>query len=405
MNKHKIINDPVYGFISIPYEIIFDLMEHPFFQRLRRIQQLGLTSLVYPGAVHSRFHHTVGSVHLMAEALKELKQKGINISEKESEAVTIAILLHDIGHAPFSHALEETLLPVSHEAMSLRLMKQLNKEFNGELQKAIDIFNDTYPKKFLHQLVSSQLDMDRLDYLNRDSFFTGVAEGVIGYDRIIKMLSVKNDTLVVEEKAIYSIEKFIVSRRLMYWQVYLHRTVLAAEQMLVKILKRAKEISLRGKNLFSSPSLKFFLENNFLSTDLNDEVINHFANLDDHDIYCAIKVWQANDDDILSYLCDALLNRRLFNIELQSEKFSEQRIAELKEKIKKQFSVSDDELNYFFISDSTSNNAYNKTTGQIFILMKTGEVKDIALAADHLNISALSAPVVKYFLSWVEEVK
>lgn len=408
MNKRKIINDPVYGFITIPSEIIFDLIEHRWFQRLRRIQQLGLTSLVYPGGNHTRFQHTIGAMHLMTQALEVLRSKGILITEEEGEAVVIAILMHDIGHGPFSHTLEKTIVPgVSHEELSALFMERLNNEFKGKLSLAIKIFQDNYKKKFLHQLVSGQLDMDRLDYLNRDSFFTGVAEGVIGYDRIIKMLSVHKGELVVEAKGIYSIEKFIVSRRLMYWQVYLHKTVLVAEQMLVRILQRARELSVNGTEIFASPALRFFVSGNISTKDFykNENVFEQFALLDDTDVMNAIKVWQTHEDKVLSYLSKCLINRKLFQIELQSQPFLQTKIATLQQKISKKFGLKKDELQYLLIEESTSNNAYSRKGDAIKILLKDGKLKDIAEASDQLNISVLSEPVVKYYMCWPKEVK
>ncbi len=408
MNKRKIINDPVYGFITIPSELIFDIIEHRWFQRLRRIQQLGLTSLVYPGGNHTRFQHTIGAMHLMKQALEVLRSKGILITEEEGEATVIAILMHDIGHGPFSHTLEKTIVQgMSHEELSALFMDRLNKEFNGKLSLATKIFQDKYKKKFLHQLVSGQLDVDRLDYLNRDSFFTGVAEGVIGYDRIIKMLSVHKGELVVEAKGIYSIEKFIVSRRLMYWQVYLHKTVLVAEQMLVRILQRARELSIRGSDVFASPALSFFISENLNTKDFykNDNVFEQFALLDDTDVMNAIKVWQTHDDKVLSYLSKCLINRKLFHIELQPQPFSKNKIESLKNKISNKFGTKKEELQYLLIEESTSNNAYSRKGDAINILLKDGKVKDIAEASDQLNISVLSEPVVKYYMCWPKEIK
>ena len=402
MNKQKIINDPVYGFITLPYDSIYDVIQHPWFQRLRRIQQLGLSNLVYPSAVHTRFQHTLGALHLMGLALEVLKSKKIIISDLECEAACLAILMHDIGHGPFSHALEKELAPVHHEEISSYIMNDLNKQLNGKLSLALKIFNNDYEKKYLHQLVSSQLDVDRLDYLNRDSFFTGVAEGVIGYDRIIKMLNVHEDNLVVEEKGIYSIEKFIVSRRLMYWQVYLHKTVVAAEQMLVKVIHRAKYLTSQGKEVFGSPSLKVFLDSKNISAKNIDEWLPMFMKLDDTDIYSALKVWQHHDDKILSYLSDGIINRKLFKVSFQSATFNKQIIKQEKEKTKKYFKLENDsDIDYYMVVNSTSNSAYNKQTGQIYIMQKGNTIKDIAYASDQLNISVLSAPVVKHFIcSW-----
>ena len=318
-NKKKIFNDPVYGFISIPQEIIFDVIEHPFMQRLRRIKQLGLTDLVYPGALHTRYHHVLGAMHLMSKAIATIRRKGHTISETEEQAALLAILLHDIGHGPFSHALEHDIVSgVSHEEISIFFIERLSKEFNGELDLALEIFKNTYPKEFLHQLVSSQLDMDRMDYLNRDSFYTGVNEGKIGSDRIIEMMNVVNGKLVLEEKGIYSIEKFIVARRLMYWQVYLHKTVVAAEYMLIQALRRAKELKQKGTALFASPALNYFLENNVSAEDFKSDpkVLERFALLDDYDILGAIKVWQSESDKVLSELSKRIIERRLFKIEV-----------------------------------------------------------------------------------------
>ena len=329
LNKRKILNDPVYGFIALRYERLLDLIDHPFFQRLRRISQLGLSSLVYPGATHNRYHHAIGAVHLMQNAIDEIRWKGHEITDQEAEAVCMAILLHDIGHGPFSHALEHTIVQgVNHESISVFIMNLLNEEMNGALNLTIEIFNDHYHKRFLHQLVSSQLDMDRLDYLSRDSFYSGVTEGKIGSERIIKMLNVVDDTLVIEEKGIYSIEKFIVARRLMYWQVYLHKTVLSAEFMLVNVLRRAKELVKSGKTVFASPALKLFLENDFQHQDFlaDSSVLAAFCELDDYDILGAIKVWQKHDDRVLSQLCTRLINRDLFKIALRKEAYSQDEI-------------------------------------------------------------------------------
>ncbi|MEK7256429.1 MAG: HD domain-containing protein, partial [Bacteroidota bacterium] len=324
MNKKKIFNDPVYGFVSLPYDIVFDLIEHPYFQRLRRIKQVSLSGYVYPGALHTRFHHAMGALHLMSLAVEVLRSKDVDISEEEAQSVSIAILLHAIGHGPFSHTLERTLVTVPHEELSLPFMERLNEIFEGKLSLAIQIFKDQHPKKFLHQLISGQLDMDRLDYLSRDSFFTGVSEGVISYDRIIKMLAVKDGELVVEEKGIYSIEKFLIARRLMYWQVYLHKTVLVAEQMLVKTLERAKELALSGIRLDVSKSLAFFLYQNVSREDFaanGEEMLRHFSRLDDYDILAALKNFTESEDPLLAWLSTCLLDRRLFKIELRNEPF------------------------------------------------------------------------------------
>jgi HD superfamily phosphohydrolase len=399
-NKRKIFNDPIYGFISLPYEIIFDLIEHPYFQRLRRIKQLGLTNLVYPGALHTRFHHAMGAMHLMELAIEEIRSKGHEITDEEAKAVTIAILLHDIGHGPFSHALEHSIVNnISHEYISQLFMSRLNTEFEGELTLAIKIFQNKYHKKFLHQLVSSQLDMDRLDYLKRDSFFTGVSEGVISSDRIIKMLNVANDQLAVEAKGIYSIEKFIIARRLMYWQVYLHKTVLSAENLLVHILKRAKELAQKKVDLFCTPALKTFLYKQYSKNDFknNPELLDMFASLDDNDIMASIKVWTSHKDKVLSMLCKQLINRRLFKVEMQSEDFKKATINEIKKRIQKQYQLNDTEINYFVFSGNVTNDAYR---GGINILFKDGTVDDIAKASDQLNIDVLTKTVKKYYLCY-----
>lgn len=402
-NKKKIINDPVYGFISLPKDIIFDLIEHPFYQRLRRIKQLGMSHLVYPGALHTRFHHALGATHLMTKAIHALRYKGIEISEEEETAVLIAILLHDIGHGPFSHTLERDIVKgVSHEEISLLFMKRLSKEFKGKLDMAIAIFEDRYSKPFLHQLVSSQLDMDRMDYLNRDSFYTGVSEGVIGSDRIIAMLDVVDNQLVVEQKGVYSIEKFLVARRLMYWQVYMHKTVVASEVMLTYILRRAKKLIQSGKELFASPPFKLFLKKEFELSDFesDENLLNQFALLDDFDIMGAVKVWQFNEDKVLSLLAKQLINRKLFKIEISNELFSKERIQFEVEQVKAHFGLNQDEANYFVHTDVLRNNAYNEQKENINLLMKDGSVKDVSQAADNLNIHALSEPVEKYFLCY-----
>jgi len=403
MNKKKILNDPVYGFISIKYDLVFDLMEHPYFQRLRRIQQLGLSSYVYPGAVHTRFHHALGAMHLMTQAIEVLKIKGVQITTDEAEAVSIAILLHDIGHGPFSHTLENTILKdVHHETVSTLFMEALNAEFDGRLTLAIDIFENRYEKKFLHQLVSSQLDMDRMDYLTRDSFYTGVHEGVIGYDRLIKMLNVRDDKIVVEEKGIYSVEKFIISRRLMYWQVYLHKTVLCSELMLVKILERARFICEEGQDLFLTPALRFFMANDWTANDFkeNPELLQNYALLDDSDIMVSMKNWQTHDDFLLANLSKRIVERRLFKTELQKEAFTFDYVNTLRKKVKKKFKLNEEQIDYYLISGSTSNRAYSHTEDSINILFKDETVEDIVTASDQLNIGTLSAPVVKYYVCY-----
>jgi HD superfamily phosphohydrolase len=403
LNKKKIFNDPVYGFVSVPYEIIFDLIEHPYFQRLRNIKQLGLTHLVYPGALHTRFHHALGAMHLMGIALETLRSKGIDITDDEAKATTIAILLHDIGHGPFSHALESCIVPsIHHEDLSILLMRRLNVEFKGELTLAIEIFEDKYAKKFLHQLVSSQLDMDRMDYLNRDSFYTGVSEGVIGFDRILKMIYVMNDQLVIEEKGIYSVEKFLIARRLMYWQVYFHKTVIAAEQLLLKILKRAKELAINGHPLFASPSFEFLLKNNPSADDFKGDprFLDAFANIDDHDIYTSIKVWINDTDRVLSLLCSELINRRLYSIEIQKDAINVEQ-AELREaELVKNWQIAPELVHYFVFTGIINNNAYNPDGGKIFILTKTKGLQDIAVFSDGLNLDALSKTVQKHFICY-----
>ncbi len=406
-NKRKIINDPIYGFVTLPNDVIYDLINHPFFQRLRRIKQLGLTNLVYPGALHTRFHHAIGAMHLMQEAVLTLKQKDVVITKEEEQAALIAILLHDIGHGPFSHALEHSLVKgISHETISSFIMKALNEEFKGKLTLAIKIFNDEYKKHFLHQLVSSQLDMDRLDYLKRDSFFTGVSEGVISSDRIIKMLNVVNNGLVVESKAIYSIEKFLIARRLMYWQVYLHKTVLSAETLLVNILKRAKELSAQGKELFATPALQFFLKTDLSEKDFvkDKTVLQRFSKLDDNDVMASIKVWSEEGDKILKKLCSNLLERKLYKIELQNTAFSAAHKNKLIEKACKLYKVTKKEAAYFVLTDTVNNSAYNANSFNINILMGNGELVDVATASDQLNIQSLSKTVTKHFICFPKEL-
>jgi hypothetical protein len=408
INKRKIINDPIYGFVTIPNELIYDLLNHPYFQRLRRIKQLGLTNLVYPGALHTRFHHAIGAMHLMQEAVLTLRQKDIAITEDEEQAVLIAILLHDIGHGPFSHALEHSIVKgVNHETLSSLFMDKLNKEFKGKLSLAIKIFNDKYKKQFLHQLVSSQLDMDRLDYLKRDSFFTGVSEGVISSDRIIKMLNVVKNELVVENKAIYSIEKFLIARRLMYWQVYLHKTVLSAETLLVNILKRAKELSAQGKELFGTPTLVLFLKNNFVEKDFEKDpiLLDKFSKLDDNDIMASIKVWVDNEDKILSKLCSNLLDRKLYKIEIQNNAIDTSFKNKLIKKVCEQYNVTPKEAGYFVFTDTVNNSAYNATNFKINILMGNGKLVDVAEASDQLNIQSLSKTVTKHFICYPKDIK
>ncbi|MEI6021390.1 MAG: HD domain-containing protein [Bacteroidota bacterium] len=406
-NKKKIINDPIYGFVTIPGELIYDLINHPYFQRLRRIKQLGLTNLVYPGALHTRFHHAIGAMHLMQEAIQTLKQKNVDITAEEEEAALIAILLHDIGHGPFSHALEHSLVNgISHETISSLIMSSLNEAFTGKLSLAIQIFNNHHKKKFLHQLVSSQLDMDRLDYLKRDSFFTGVSEGVISSDRIIKMLAVVKNELVVEHKAIYSIEKFLIARRLMYWQVYLHKTVLSAENLLVNILKRAKELSASGETLFATPALQFFLQKNYTINDFKKDknILQQFSKLDDHDVVASIKVWSEHSDKILSRLCAQILERKLFKVEIQNTPISKKLIQSLTLKVSRLYGISKKEAHYFVFTDTVNNSAYSAKSIHINILMKNGKLVDVADASDLLNIQSLSKPVTKHFICYPKDL-
>ena len=400
-NKRKIINDPVYGFITLPHEIIYDLIEHPFFQRLRRIRQLGLTTMVYPGAYHTRFHHALGAMHLATEAIATLKTKGIQITDEEARGVTIAILLHDIGHGPFSHALENSIVKgTGHETLSLMIMEQLNVEFNSQLTLGISIFKDEHPKKFLHQLISSQLDVDRLDYLTRDSFYTGVSEGVVGVERIIKMLNVKDDNIVVEAKGIYSIEKFLIARHIMYWQVYLHKTVISAEFLLIKALKRAKELAGKGTQLFCTPNLQKFLYNDFSTADFikNPSLLKDFSSLDDYDILTSIKVWQEHDDFILSKLCSSLINRKLYKVELQVEEFDASYLEKVKNEVKEKFAIDTKDLDYFVFSDTVENRIYNKDKAPILLQYKDGSTKEISETFDLFNVANLLKPVRKHFL-------
>ena len=404
LNKRKIVNDPVYGFISIPFEIVFDLIEHPYFQRLRRIRQLGLTHFVYPGANHTRFQHAMGAMHLMDSAIEVIRSKGHEITPEEAEAVTIAIILHDIGHGPFSHSLEHSIIEgIDHEEISLLFMHRLNEIFEGRLSLAIRIFTNNYPKNFLHQLVASQLDMDRLDYLRRDSFFTGVTEGVVGSERIIKMLNVKADQLVVEIKGIYSIEKFLIARRLMYWQVYFHKTVIAAENLLIKTLQRAKFLALKGEDLFATPALKYFLENRIdKSTFSNAEVdiLELFSQLDDNDIFTSAKVWINHSDKVLSNLCMGLINRKLFKITISNVKIAPSKINMVKEKIAKYYNTSEEDTAFLMANGEISNYAYNSLDDNIKILLKTGDTIDITEASELFDLSILSRNVSKYFLCY-----
>ncbi|WP_113660895.1 HD domain-containing protein [Pedobacter nanyangensis] len=407
MNKKKIINDPVYGFITIPSELVFDLISHPYFQRLRYIKQLAMTHIVYPGALNTRFHHALGAMHLMSLALEVLKSKGHDISPDEEEAANIAILLHDIGHGPFSHALEHTLAQgIKHEDISLLMMNKLNEQFGGRLNKAISIFKGQYPRKFFCQLISGQVDLDRMDYLNRDSFYTGVSEGVISFDRIIKMFNVVDDQLVVEEKGIYSVEKFLIARRLMYWQVYLHKTVIAGEQLLVKILERAKALTSRGQVLFATPALQHFLQNDVSSANFFEEDLHlaQFAKLDDQDIYASIKVWADNDDHILAKLCRMLSARQLYKVEISNEPPDPERVEKLALRTAQALDVGEDDLSYFVFTDTITNRAYNAESSNINILMKNGTLSDIAKASDLSNLESLDRTVKKYILCYVRDI-
>ncbi len=397
----------MYGFISIQNELIYDLIQHPYFQRLRDIKQLGLSNLVYPGAQHTRFHHALGALHLMDRVIKNLRLKGIEISNQEEQAALIAILLHDIGHGPLSHALEETLLQdVHHESLSFLFMKTLNTQFNGELELAISIFRNTYPRKFFHQLISSQLDIDRLDYLNRDSFFTGVMEGTIGVDRIISMLTVHHDELVVEEKGIYSIENFLHSRRLMYWQVYLHKTALSAERMMVNIIRRAQYLMRAGENLIASPALKDLLTNSYTIEDFSQrpELLDAFGQMDDHDVWGAMKFWRNHPDPILSGLCNRLMIRELFQIILSSDPIRKAMVEKTRQEIHQVYGILRKETNYLYSLGTVSNEAYVSGGKSINILTKHGEVVDIAHASDLPSIKAISKIVEKNYLCWPKNV-
>ncbi|HQV59727.1 MAG: HD domain-containing protein [Chitinophagaceae bacterium] len=398
----KIINDPVYGFITIDHPLILQIISHPVYQRLRNIHQMAFAHLVYPGAVHSRLHHSLGAYHLMCMALGELKSKSIEISAEEELAAKVAILLHDIGHGPFSHALENELIKnVHHETISLLLMQKLNSELNGQLAIAIEIFTNKHSKKFLHQLVSGQLDVDRMDYLNRDSFFTGVAEGVIGYDRIIKMLTVKDGNLVVEEKAIYSIEKFLVSRRLMYWQVYLHKTVVSAEMMLVKIIRRANELIAKGEKVAAaSNELDFFLQNSEPDSSI-EQHLDTFCRLDDHDVMATIKNWCHHQDKILATLCRYLVERKLLKVKLQAEPFDEQFVNQKKKEACIKLEISEKEVDYFVFTGEASNTTYNPGDERINILFKDGSIKDISKVDNALIQHNLSGTVKKYYICYM----
>lgn len=404
LNKLKILNDPIYGFITIPNSLTFDLIQHKYFQRLRRITQMGMSYLVYPGAHHTRFHHAIGCVYLMQQAVNVLRFKGVSISEEEEIGLYVAILLHDIGHGPFSHAMENSIVNnVSHEQLSLLFMERLNEEFNGSLTLAIQIFKGEYPRKFMCQLVSGQLDMDRADYLKRDSFYTGVAEGNINSERLITMLHVVDDNLVVEEKGIYSVEKFIIARRLMYWQVYLHKTSLVAEQLLIRVLKRAQELSDLGMELHASKSILYFLKNKITIDNFDHNTLEVFSQLDDYDIISAMKNWQLHDDFVLSNLSEMIINRNLLKIKVKNkvikENSSKKHILALMDK----YGISEDEARYFVFSGDISNQAYQLSTKRINILHKSGKIEDIVKASDQLNLKALSKPVTKYYICYPKD--
>lgn len=401
-STRKIINDPVHGFITIDHPLIARIIAHPYYQRLRRINQMAFAHLVYPGAVHTRLQHSLGAYHLMGCALAELKSKNIEITKEEEIAAKIAILLHDVGHGPFSHALEQVLLPgVHHEQMSLHIMQVLNAEMEGQLELAIQIFTGNYSKPFLHQLVSGQLDVDRMDYLTRDSFFSGVSEGVIGYDRILKMLTVYNDELMVEEKGIYSIEKFLVSRRLMYWQVYLHKTVISAEKMLVAIIGRAKELIKKGEEVQSgSPTFDFFLHNTPGEESLKQH-LDTFCLLDDYDVFSTIKNWMQHSDRILSMLCRLLVNRQLFKVRLQGEPFDQNVAADLRKKVAIALNITEDEARYFVLEGETANITYDPAEERINILFKDGSVKDISEVDNALIHHNLASPMKKFYICYL----
>ena len=399
-NKLKIINDPIYGFIHIPSTLVFDIIEHPYFQRLRRINQMALSYLVFPGAKHTRFEHVLGCVFLMQKTVEMLRFKGVQISDKEAEGLYIAILLHDIGHGPFSHAMEHSIVEgISHEEISLRFMQELNKVFNGKLETAIAIFQGTYPRKFMHQLISGQLDMDRADYLKRDSFYTGVAEGNINSERLISMLNVRNDELVVEEKGLYSVEKFLIARRLMYWQVYLHKTSVAAEQILIRLLNRAKELVQQGQELTMSTALAFFVKNKISKDNFSQEVLEMFARLDDTDIISAMKEWQFYPDAVLSKLSKMLLNRDLPKIKVRLNDFEEQKIKRL-QKLSLAKGIDEKDMKYFVFIGVMTNRAYNPEKEIIKILTKNGRVVELSKTSEAINLEPLSQVTERYYICY-----
>ena len=398
-NKLKIVNDPVYGFIHIPNEFILDLIEHPYFQRLCRISQMGLSYLVYPGARHTRFHHALGCMYLMQQAIQTLRYKQVEITPEEEEGLYIAILLHDIGHGPFSHAMEHSIVEgISHEEISLAFMEELNRQFEGKLSIAIEIFQKKYHKEFMNQLISSQLDMDRLDYLKRDSFYSGVSEGNINSQRIIAMLTVKDDTLIVEEKGIYSIEEFLVARRLMYWQVYLHKTSIGAEFVLIRILARVKELTQQGKKLAMTTALRFFVENHITKETFDRHALHLFAQLDDYDIISGLKEWQYGDDWVLAKLSQMILNRDLLRVKLYKSPVEKEKVQELLQETAQQLNISEDLAHYFVFTGEISNTAYRKDEQNILIYTKNNKIVDVTKASDQMNLDALSTKVTKYYL-------
>ena len=404
-NKLKILNDPIYGFTSIPNSLLYDIIAHPYFQRLRRVSQMGFSNMVYPGANHTRFHHAIGCLHLMQKAVRVLRFKAIDISDEEANALYIAILLHDIGHGAFSHALEHSIVEgISHEEISLKFMKKMNAEFNGQLTMAIRVFEGKYPRKFLNQLISSQLDIDRLDYLKRDSFYTGVAEGNISSERLIAMIHVVNDELVIEQKGIYSVEKFLIARRLMYWQVYLHKTGLSAEHMLVNVLKRAKELSQNGEKLSASKALTYFLTTKITKENFTDQTLEIFSKLDDYDVLAAIKEWTDHSDNVLSLLSKMIIDRNLLKVKIQQMRASDEVMDAKISELKSIMNLAENEAQYFVFQKQIQNQAYNPST-PIMILNKNGKLEDIVKASDQLNLQALTKPVIKHFVCYPKQMK
>ena len=404
-NKLKIFNDPIYGFITIPNTLIFDLIAHKYFQRLRRISQMGLSYLVYPGAHHTRFHHALGCLHLMQNAVRILRFKGVEISDEEENGLYIAILLHDIGHGPFSHAMEHSIVDnISHEAISLKFMETLNIEFKGALDTAISMFKGAYHRAFFGQLISGQLDIDRSDYLKRDSFYTGVSEGNINSERLISMMNVVDEELVIEEKGIYSIEKFLTARRLMYWQVYLHKTSLVAEQIITRILKRAKELTVKGVRLEASSALSFFLNSSTNTSDFNESTLNQFSLLDDYDVMSALKSWQFHSDFVLSKLSKMILNRTLLKIKFKNNPVSSSKVEEMTQMMMETHKLSSKEADYFVFNGSVSNLAYDQKQGGLKILYKNGKVNEVISASDHLSLKVLSKTVTKHYICFPEDI-